>query len=56
MIEALTTVASFLLAHADLVDDIAKAIEGGMSKDAIRKAIRDAMVAASDAAMHKELG
>lgn len=56
MIEALTTVASFLLEHADLVDDIAKAIDGGMSKDELRKAIRDAMVAASDAEMKRELG
>ena len=53
---ALVEIAQFLLEHADLIDDIRRALTGGVSKEDLRKMIRDAMVAASDAAMKKELG
>ena len=57
MIEALTTVAQFLLTHGELLDDIYQAIKSGkVSNEDLRKAVRDAMVAASDAAMQAELG
>ena len=46
----------FLLAHSDLITDIQVALEGGASKDALKKAIRDSMVAASDAVVEIELG
>lgn len=46
---------AFLLEHTDLIEDIAMAIANGLSKDTLRKAIRDAMVTASDEAMKAEL-
>jgi hypothetical protein len=52
---ALAEVGAFLVEHADLLGDIVNALEGGLSKDSLRKAIRDAMVAASDAEMRREL-
>ena len=49
-------IAAFLLEHADLIEDIEKAITAGVTKNTLQKAIRDAMVAASDAEMTRELG
>ncbi len=53
---ALLEAGQFLVEHADLLGDLVQALEGGASKDVLRKAIRDAMVAASDAEMKRELG
>lgn len=41
--------------HADLVEDLVRAIEGGTERDALRRAIAEAMVETSDAAMREEL-
>jgi hypothetical protein len=46
---------AFLFEHADLIEDIAAAIAKGLSKEVLKKSIRDAMVAASDAQMKAEL-
>lgn len=54
--EALITIAGFLLQHADIITLIMKAINGGANKDNIVKAIEAEMVAASDAEMKRELG
>lgn len=56
MMEALATAGVFLLQHADLLEDIVKALEAGTPKDALRLAIREAKVKVSDAAMREELG
>jgi len=53
---ALAEIAAFLLEHADLIGELSNAIKGGASKDDLKKAIRDSLVAASDAAMKAELG
>jgi len=53
---AAATVAAFLFQHSDLIEDIETWFEKGLSKDLLRKSIRDAMVAASDAEMKRELG
>lgn len=51
------TVLTFLAEHFELVELLYEAIVNkGLSKDQIKTAIRDAMVAASDAQMQKELG
>ncbi len=47
----------FLVEHYDLITEIMDAIASGQStKEGIRKAIRDSMVAASDATVEIELG
>ena len=56
MLEALATVGGFLLEHADLLEAIGKALEGGATKDDILKGIKASMVTASDAEMRRELG
>lgn len=56
MLEALGKVGSFLLEHADLIEEIVSALAAGAPKEAIRKSIRAAKVAASDQAMRDELG
>ncbi len=48
-------VGEFLLSHADLLNALMEAIEGGASKDELMKAIRASMVAASDEQMKREL-
>lgn len=53
---ALTSILAFLLEHADLIGDIKEAVESGVTKDSLRKIIRESMVAASDAQMQLELG
>ncbi|MBA2684750.1 MAG: hypothetical protein H0U66_09690 [Gemmatimonadaceae bacterium] len=55
MIIFMTQLATFLLEHADLIDLVMKAIEGGASKDDLVKAVRASMVAASDVEMAREL-
>ncbi len=55
MIIFMTQLATFLLEHADLIDLVMKAIEGGASKEDLVKAVRASMVAASDAEMRREL-
>lgn len=56
MTQAITSVAMFLLEHLDLIEEIYDAIKSGAPKDAIRAAIREAKVQASDAAFREELG
>ncbi len=56
MIAALAAIGSFLLDHADLVDDLIEAIGSGTPKEALRIAIRAAKVKVSDEAMKEELG
>lgn len=53
---ALAEIAGFLLEHADLIQLVAQALEGGAPKDALMEAIRKEMVAAADAQMKLELG
>lgn len=52
----LSKIFGFLLAHADLVEDVVALIESGVSKDAIKKALHDLKVEISDEMMRKELG
>ncbi len=52
---ALLPLLSFLLEHLDLLEDLFQVITGGADKEAVRKAIRSAAIAASDAQMHAEL-
>lgn len=49
-------IGTFLLDHADIVEDIVDVIASGASKDSIRKAIRALKVQVSDAAVKEELG
>lgn len=53
---AIASFLRFLLAHMDLVEAIYDAVDGGMSKDDILKAIRDAQIAATKAAVEADLG
>jgi hypothetical protein len=48
-------VGAFLLEHADLIEDVAEALKSGTPKDAIRAAIRGAIVKTSDDAIREEL-
>ncbi len=48
-------VGEFLLSHADLLNALMEAIEGGADKDSLMKAIRASMVAAADEQMKREL-
>lgn len=50
------TVLKFLFEHADLIEEIVDAIGKGTPKEAIRAAIRAAVIATSDAAAREELG
>lgn len=52
---ALLTVGQFLLDHADVVEEVAKAIAGGTPKDAIIAAIKGVQVKTSDDAIREEL-
>ena len=47
---------AFLAEHADLIEAIADAIKAGATKEAIKKAIKRAMIDLSDAAIEEELG
>ncbi len=47
---------SFLLTHANLINAIWEAVDGGATNEQILKAIRSSMVAASDAVVEAELG
>ncbi len=51
---ALATIAAFLLEHADLIGELKDAIDGGATKEDLVKAIKSSMVAASDAEMIRE--
>ena len=53
---ALAKILALLAEHADLIELLVEAIEGGTRKDALSAAIRAAMIEASDAAMREELG
>ena len=55
-LSAATEVGTFLLEHADLVEDIVDVIKSGGSKDSIKAAIRQIKVEISDQAMREELG
>jgi hypothetical protein len=46
----------FLATHSDLIVLLIRALDGGASKEALKRAIQREMVAASDAAMRAELG
>lgn len=50
------TLLTFLADHADVIEAIVKAIESGASKEAVREAIKQAQIEASDAVMREELG
>lgn len=52
----LASILGTLLEHADLITLIVQAIEGGVTKASLVKAIEAEMVNASDAAMKAELG
>ncbi len=53
---ALQKAGQFLLEHPDLVEDVYDLFAHGVSKDALKKAIRDLKVAVSDQAVKEELG
>ena len=55
MIESAIAVGEFLLAHGDVIEEIARALAGGTPKDAIIAAIRGAQVEVSDDAIADEL-
>lgn len=48
-------VGAFLLEHADVLEDVGQALASGTPKEAIRAAIRGAMVKVSDDAIREEL-
>lgn len=52
----IATVLTFLLAHGELLQLIFEAAQKGLTQDVMARAIRDAMVAAADAEMKKDLG
>ena len=56
MIEALEKLGSFLLEHADLLDDLLDVINAGTPKEAIKRALRAVKVQVSDEALKEELG
>jgi len=56
MMTTLAEIGAFLVAHEALIQDIAVAIQNGLTEDVLRKLVQDAMVAASDAEMKRELG
>lgn len=53
---ALGEVLGVLLEHLDVVELVIEAIGKGVSKDTLKKSIRDEMIKASDAEMRRELG
>jgi hypothetical protein len=53
---AIAKILAFLAEHADLVELLVDAVEGGTTKEALAAAIRAAAVETSDAAMREELG
>ncbi len=53
---AVAKLLALLAEHADIIELLVEAIEGGTKKDALTTAIRAAMIDASDAAMSEELG
>jgi hypothetical protein len=55
MFGTLASVATFLLTHEDVILAVVEALEAGATKKALLIAIREAMVAASDARMRAEL-
>lgn len=56
MIESLAEVGTFLLKHADLVNDLYEVLASGASKESVKRAIRAIKVQVSDAAVQEELG
>lgn len=50
------TVLKFLVDHADLIEEIASAIAAGTPKEAIKAAIRRAIIDASDRTVDEEVG
>lgn len=52
----LLSVGAFLVEHAELVNAVMEAIEGGATKEQVLKGIRASMVAAGDVAVEAELG
>ena len=55
MLEWLAKISKFVVEHEELLGTLIKAVEGGTPRDALMKAIKSAMVEASDAQMHREL-
>lgn len=53
---AIAAFLNFLTEHMDLVMAVYDAIDGGMQKDDILKAIRQAQIDATDAAVKADLG
>lgn len=50
------TIIAFLAEHVDLLEDVYDFLKSGGDKAVLKKAIRDAKVAASDAVVKEELG
>ncbi len=48
--------AKLLMDHGDLIAEVAQALADGTPKEAVRAAVKAAMVEASDRAMREELG
>jgi hypothetical protein len=46
----------FLLEHADLLNEMWQAINGGLSKEDLLKAIKEAQIKAADAVVDEALG
>lgn len=55
MFATIISALTFLSEHADLFELVANALKGGVTEDAIKKAISDAMVISSDEAVKEEL-
>lgn len=55
-LDTLAKAGKFLFEHHDVVEDVAKALASGTPKEALRAAIRGAMVKVSDDALAEELG
>jgi hypothetical protein len=47
---------SFLLSHLEILELLRDAIDGGVSHDALKRAIKAEMIANADAEMRRELG
>jgi hypothetical protein len=55
LVGAALAVGSFLLEHSDVLEDVAAALAAGTPKEALRAAIRSAIVKTSDQAIREEL-
>jgi hypothetical protein len=56
MVAMIVPFLTFLLDHADLLNAIWEAVQGGATKEDILKAIRASQLAAADAAVEADLG